>query len=80
MGAHTRVTFRWADDLRIEVDDDGDGQLDPALAGFSTGNGLQGQHERIDQLGGTLSYGPRPGGGFSIVAHLPIAVGVLVAA
>ncbi|GAB2587301.1 two-component sensor histidine kinase [Paractinoplanes abujensis] len=74
VGGRARVTLRWADDLRIEIDDDGDGQPAPALAGFSTGNGLRGQHERIRQAGGTLRYGPRPEGGFSVVAHLPITV------
>ncbi|WP_127508882.1 histidine kinase [Actinoplanes solisilvae] len=78
VGGRAHVTLRWADDLRIGVDDDGDGQPDPALAGFSTGNGLRGQHERIGQIGGTLRYGPRPEGGFSVVAHLPITAAVNV--
>jgi signal transduction histidine kinase len=36
-----------------------------------SGHGIVGMRERARLLGGTLDAGPRPGGGFSVVAHLP---------
>jgi signal transduction histidine kinase len=51
--------------VRIEVLDDGVGG--PAVPG----NGIGGMHERAAALGGSLTAGPRPGGGFAVVAHLP---------
>lgn len=35
------------------------------------GNGLQGMRERVLSLGGTLNFGPDPGGGFRIEISLP---------
>ena len=35
------------------------------------GNGLQGMHERVLSLGGTLNFGPDPKGGFRIEISLP---------
>jgi signal transduction histidine kinase len=40
----------------------------PAVVG---GHGIIGMRERALLLGGTLDAGPRPGGGFRVVAHLP---------
>jgi signal transduction histidine kinase len=56
--------------LEIEVTDDGRGPR--AAAPDSNGSGLRGIAERVSALGGTVSYGPRPGGGFAIRARLPI--------
>jgi signal transduction histidine kinase len=36
-----------------------------------TGNGLRGMAERARALGGSLDAGPRPGGGFRVLARLP---------
>jgi signal transduction histidine kinase len=55
------------DALTIEVDDDGQ-----AAAAPRPGNGMAGMTERARALGGTLDAGPRPGGGFRVLARLPI--------
>jgi len=54
------------DALTIEVDDDG-----PAVRAPRPGNGVAGMTERARALGGTLDAGPRPGGGFRVLARLP---------
>ena len=36
-----------------------------------TGNGLRGMAEQARALGGSLDAGPRPGGGFRVLARLP---------
>ena len=41
-------------------------------SGRSVGHGIVGMRERALLLGGTLEAAPRPGGGFLVVAHLPI--------
>jgi signal transduction histidine kinase len=68
--AHAHVRLEYADDgLLVQVDDDGLGA--PAHTEPSGGNGLPGMRERATALGGTLTAGPRPGGGFRVEAHLP---------
>jgi signal transduction histidine kinase len=42
-----------------------------ALAGTGGGSGVVGMRERAVLLGGRLSAGPRPGGGFRVEAYLP---------
>ena len=54
--------------VAIEVLDNGDG----ATILLSSGHGIVGMRERALLLGGSLDAGPRPGGGFQIVAYLPI--------
>jgi signal transduction histidine kinase len=63
------VTYR-DDDLVVRVDDDGAGA--PTASSPGTGSGILGMRERATALGGELVAGPRPGGGFRVVARLPL--------
>ena len=56
------------DQLTVEVTDDGPGAEDTT----GTGSGLLGMAERAAALGGQLDAGPRPDGGFRVVARLPV--------
>lgn len=56
--------------LRVVVDDDGAGPPERPGAG---GTGLVGMRERATALGGTLTHGRAPGGGFRVQAVLPLA-------
>ena len=70
-GARTRVELRWGEDgLELRVADAGDGGPGPRLVG--AGHGLIGMRERMRAHGGELEAGPRPGGGFEVVARLPL--------
>lgn len=63
------VQLRWEDDaLVVTVSDDGRG----AAAGRDGGLGIAGMVERTTVFGGTLSAGPRAGGGFVVRARLPL--------
>jgi signal transduction histidine kinase len=65
-GRTANVLLRYRDEgLVIEVDDDGSGGV------VNSGNGLSGMAERARALGGTLEAGPRPDGGFRVLARLP---------
>lgn len=54
--------------IRLQVDDDGVASPTEAVA---PGNGLSGIRERVERLGGRVTYGPRAGGGFQIALELP---------
>jgi len=58
--------------LVVDVTDDGHAG---AGAGASAGFGLRGMGERVDAVGGDLSYGPALGGGWRVRATLPVAEG-----
>jgi signal transduction histidine kinase len=58
-------------DLTVQVDDDGRG-LTPHGGAPGTGQGIVGMRERAVALGGDLQAGPRPGGGFRVLARLPL--------
>jgi signal transduction histidine kinase len=66
------VTFH-RNQLEVEVSDDGAGHGDDALTHSGAGHGLIGMRERISIFDGTLSSGPRPGGGWTVRARLPLA-------
>jgi signal transduction histidine kinase len=56
--------------LRIEVADTGRGLAPAESAG--TGHGIIGMRERATAVGGTLEAGSDPGGGYRVVAVLPL--------
>jgi len=67
--ARARVVLRYgADDLELEVTDDGSGTGD----GSGSGYGLVGMRERIEVYGGELEAGRQPGGGYALRVRLPI--------
>jgi signal transduction histidine kinase len=58
------------DDVRIRVVDNGRGASRPSADG--AGRGIVGMRERCELLGGHLTAGPRPAGGFEVRACLPV--------
>lgn len=86
-GPLTEVTVRLthtADDISVEVVDDGRGAAarnhDSLGAGDvetpGGGHGLLGMRERVDVWGGTLEVGPVDGGGYRVGATLPTAAAI----
>jgi signal transduction histidine kinase len=69
--ARADVTIGCAQEtVTIEVTDNGTAESAPlATAG---GHGLAGMRERAAVFGGELRAGPRPGGGFAVLARLPL--------
>jgi signal transduction histidine kinase len=68
------VRIGFAEELQITVTDDGRGAAAdlgrPAVPG--AGRGTVGMTERIAALGGNLSFGPQPGGGYRVHARIPV--------
>jgi signal transduction histidine kinase len=58
--------------LELLVADDGHGPRDAGRGAGDHGRGIVGMRERAELLGGELSAGPRPGGGFQVAARLPL--------
>ncbi|MFG1942413.1 sensor histidine kinase [Nonomuraea sp. NPDC048826] len=56
-------------ELVVRVTDDGRGAAAPLASG---GHGLVGMRERVGMYGGRVTAGPRPGGGFEVLARLPV--------
>ncbi|MEV5558514.1 sensor histidine kinase [Nonomuraea wenchangensis] len=55
--------------ITVQITDDGRGVPD----GVTEGHGLAGMRERVSALGGALTAGPVPGGGFAVRADIPVA-------
>jgi MYXO-CTERM domain-containing protein len=68
--AHVQIRFA-ADELRIEVSDDGSGAAD--LVGDGLGHGLVGVRERVKLYGGEMTAGAANGGGFRLTTSLPLS-------
>jgi signal transduction histidine kinase len=68
-GAQVNVRY-CADVLELHVLDDGRGTS--AANGETNGHGIIGMRERVALFGGELTATPRPGGGFSVRAKLPL--------
>ncbi|MEV4290224.1 sensor histidine kinase [Nonomuraea bangladeshensis] len=68
--AAARVRVEYADaELVVQVDDDGNASAgEPPVPG----TGLRGMRERVSALGGRLRTEPRPEGGFTVQAALPL--------
>lgn len=69
-GAAAAVRVDYASgELVVQVDDDGEADPDAPPV---PGTGLLGMRERVAALGGRLRAGPRPEGGFTVRAELPL--------
>ncbi|WP_063821000.1 sensor histidine kinase [Nocardia araoensis] len=70
-GADASVTVRYTpDSVDITVDNSRPTSA-PSRSGNGGGNGIIGMRERTHALGGALTAGPRPSGGFRVAARLP---------
>jgi signal transduction histidine kinase len=67
------VLLRYSPDtVVLTISDDGWGDLGGAALPGASGHGLTGMRERVAMYGGSITAGPRPGGGFEVVATLPL--------
>jgi signal transduction histidine kinase len=58
--------------LTVEITDDGCAMARPSDQDQPTGHGVVGMTERARAIGGTLTAGPRPAGGYAVIATLPL--------
>lgn len=71
--AHCRVSVEYgADELCLEIVDDGGGVGGRSVGQPGAGYGIAGMRERVGLLRGQFSSGPRPEGGFRVAARLPV--------
>jgi signal transduction histidine kinase len=56
-------------EVQLEITDNGRGD---GASGGGSGHGIRGMQERAKTIGGAVSAGPRPGGGFAVRAQLPL--------
>ena len=68
--ATVHLSYR-ADGVMVDVVDDGPGTLAAVTVGQGGGAGLAGLSERARLLGGSLTAGSGPGGGFAVRVFLP---------
>lgn len=61
-----------ADTITLQVTNGPGTSARPRVNGHGPGHGLAGMRERAELLGGSLSAGPAPGGGFVVSAVLPL--------
>ncbi len=74
VGSTVRLAYK-DDELDLLVEDDGRGaqhELYEEGGADGLGHGLIGMRERVGMVGGSLTAGPRPGGGFRVTAVLPL--------
>jgi signal transduction histidine kinase len=71
--ASATVRVRYGhEELTVQVDDDGGGRHASNGSSAGGGNGIPGMRERATALGGQLEASPRFGGGFRVIARLPL--------
>jgi signal transduction histidine kinase len=58
--------------VRIEVTDDGNAGLRHDRPESMPGHGIAGMRQRVGAFGGSLAAGPCPGGGFRVLAEIPV--------
>jgi len=74
IGAPVSVSVRHdADAVTLRVANGPDASARPRANGHRPGHGLAGMRERAELLGGSLSAGPAPDGGFVVSAVLPLS-------
>ena len=67
------VVLRYSPDtVVLTISDDGWGDLGGTALPGAPGHGLTGMRERVAMYGGSVTAGPRPGGGFEVEATLPL--------